>query len=278
VDAAPDLAGHPQAARPFLIHIKPGRYEEVVTILPGRGPIKLLGEDAATTTITFANGASTLDTNGNPLGTFNSATAFIDSDDFSAENITFENSRGKGTQALAISVGGDRAIFRKCRFLGWQDTILLRQGRQSFVDCAIDGCTDFIFGAGTAWFERCAIHCTGSGYITAASTPEDQPFGFVFSHCTITAEPGVTTYLGRPWRPYASVTYLDTEMSDAIRPEGWDNWRNPKNENTARFAEYKTTGVSTAARAPWSKQLTDQQAGEITPEFVLAGWVPRAPQ
>ena len=127
---------------------------------------------------------------GKPIGTFHTPSTTIDADDFTAENMTFENSAGPVGQALAIRVDGDRAIFRNCRFLGWQDTILLNRGRQYFENCTIAGHVDFIFGAATAWFEKCQIHCLRNGYITAASTPADQPFGFVFSHCNITGEAG----------------------------------------------------------------------------------------
>jgi pectin methylesterase-like acyl-CoA thioesterase len=216
VNAAPD---EPQGSKPFLIHIKPGTYTESVTVPVQKGALDFQGDDAAATTITYANAAATLDAGGKPLGTFKSATAFIQADGFSASNITFANSFGKGSQALAISVSGDRAAFRKCRFLGWQDTILLLQGRQYFEDCGVTGAVDFIFGAATAFFQRCDIHCLSGGYITAASTPQDHPFGFVFANCNITAEPGVKTYLGRPWRPCASVTFLNTQMSDAVRPK-----------------------------------------------------------
>ena len=61
--------------------------------------------------------------------------------------------------------------------------MLLNRGRQYFENCTIAGHADFIFGAATAWFEKCHIHCQGDGCITAASTPADQPFGFVFSNC-----------------------------------------------------------------------------------------------
>jgi pectinesterase len=273
INAAPD---EPQGSQPFVIHIKPGIYKGVVTIPVQKGAIDLHGDDAATTTITFANAAATLDTAGKPMGTFKSATAFIQADGCSAENLTFENSYGKGSQALAINVTGDRASFRNCRFLGWQDTMLLLQGRQYFQDCTITGAVDFIFGAATALFRHCEIHCLSAGYITAASTPRDHPYGFVFADCAITAEPGVTTYLGRPWRPFSSVTFLHTSMSAAIRPEGWHTWNDNGSEKTARYAEWQSSGpgANPAARVPWSSQLTDAQAGAITPGQLLGGWNP----
>jgi pectin methylesterase-like acyl-CoA thioesterase len=273
VISAPD---EPQGAKPFLIHIKPGAYREVVTIPVQKGAISFEGEDPATTKITYANAAAIPDASGLPMGTFKSATVFVQADGFSASNITFENSYGQGSQALAINVTGDRATFRNCRFLGWQDTILLLQGRQYFQDCYIDGVVDFIFGAATAWFQHCEIHCLSNGYITAASTPRDHPYGFVFADCSITSEPGVLTYLGRPWRPYASVTFLNTQMSGAVRPEGWRQWNNTDNPQTARYSEWasKGPGAIPPSRVPWSTQLTDAQARAITIQQVLPGWTP----
>jgi pectinesterase len=218
---------------------------------------------------------------GKPLGTFKTPTATIDADNFTAENITFENSAGPVGQALAIRVDGDRAAFHHCRFLGWQDTILVNRGRQYFDDCYIEGHVDFIFGAATAWFENCHIHCLRDGYVTAASTPQDQPYGFVFSHCTIDGENGVKTFLGRPWRLYASVTYLNCDLSDVIRPEGWNDWKKPQAHTTARYAEFNSTGSGSnaQARADWTKQLTPAEAKKISIAKVLGGtdqWVPPA--
>ena len=135
---------------------------------------------------------------GKPIGTFGTATAVIDADDFTAENLGFENAAGPVGQALAIRVDGDRAVFRNCRFVGWQDTVLLNRGRQYFEGCTISGHVDFIFGAATAFFERCTILVRQDGYITAASTPEEQPFGFVFSRCTIRGETPERADLPRP--------------------------------------------------------------------------------
>jgi pectinesterase len=177
-------------------------------------------------------------------------------------------------------VDGDRDVFSHCCFRGYQDTILLNRGRQYFENCSITGATDFIFGGAAAFFENCAIHCIGNGYVTAASTPDSQPFGFVFSHCTITGETsGLQTYLGRPWRAFASVTFLNTTMSDVVRPAGWFNWNDPAREKTARYAEFNSTGpgANPGARVGWSRQLSDAEAGQITVKAVLAGtdqWTP----
>lgn len=273
----------PQTTRPdnpAIILVKPGIYKELVYVQHEKRFVHLIGEDAEKTVLTFDLHANVIGKDGKPIGTFRTPSTVIDADDFTAENITFENSAGPVGQALAIRVDGDRAVFRNCRFLGWQDTILLNHGRQYFEGCYIAGQVDFIFGAATAFFERCHIHCLKDGYITAASTPFEQPFGFVFSNCRITGEPAVKTYLGRPWRPFAGVVFLHTEMSDVVHPAGWQNWNSPEREKTVRYAELASTGpgANPRARVAWAKQLTKANAKQISLEKVLGGfdgWNPK---
>jgi pectinesterase len=266
---------------PVIIRIKPGVYKELIYVQREKRFFHLIGEDASRTILTYDLHANIQGKDGKPIGTFRTPSTQIDADDFTAENITFENSSGPVGQALAIRVDGDRVRFRNCRFLGWQDTILLNRGRHYFENCYIEGHVDFIFGGATAFFERCHIHCLKDGYITAASTPDNQSFGFVFSDCKITGTgANVKTYLGRPWRAFSSVIFLNTEMSAVIRPEGWHNWNFPEREKTVRYAEFgsKGPGSSSQARVPWARQLSAREAGAITPEKVLGGadgWRPR---
>ena len=278
------INGAPQtttAASPWVILVKPGTYRELIYVQHEKRFVHLVGEDPAKTVITYDLNANLAGRDGLPMGTFRTPTVVIDADDFTVENITLENSAGPVGQALAVRVDGDRVAFRNCRFLGWQDTILLNRGRQYLENCTIAGHVDFIFGGATAWFEKCRIHCLRDGYITAASTPDYQPFGFVFSQCSITGEsPEVKTYLGRPWRPFASTIFLNTEMSSTVRPAGWQNWNQPDREKTVRYAEFHSTGpgASPEARVPWARQLTAEDARSIIPEKVLGGpdrWNPQ---
>ena len=290
VAAAPD-----DGQKPFRILLKPGTYRGQWIVPKQKRRIRLVGEVAERTIITHTLNQNEESAPGaQPV--FNNAGTVILADDFSAENVTFENTSGDHGQALALRVDGDRAVFTHCRLLGWQDTLLLSQGRQYFAGCHIEGRVDFIYGAATAVFERCEIHTKNGGHITAASTPREHAFGFVFLNCKLTGDPGPwrdangqvadakpnpMANLGRPWRPFASVTWLNCEMGAHIRPAGWDNWRNSDNEKTARFAEFNSTGpgANPAQRAPWSRQLGKDEAGEITVEAVLAGsdrWNPLA--
>ena len=231
-----------------------------------------------------------------PFRDFNGIGVIVLGDDFSAENITFQNTSGDHGQALALRSDGDRAVFNHCRMLGWQDTLRVDDGRDYFTNCFIAGRVDFIYGSATAVFDHCEIQSRNGGHVTAANTPKDQPFGFVFMNCRLTGDPqpwvganGIPANtnqppmadLGRPWRPYASVTYLNCELGGHIKPEGWNNWRNPTNELTARYAEYNSSGpgANPDKRFKWTKQLTDDEAKNYTIEKILGGadnWNPTA--
>jgi pectin methylesterase-like acyl-CoA thioesterase len=271
VDAAPT-----RTTQRLVIRIKPGTYKEKIRIPRDKGPITFLGENAEKTILTFDDAASTV-RDGKAVGTGGSYSLQVQAKDFVAENITIENSAGRTAgQAVALSVEGDRAAFRKCRILGWQDTLYAGSGRQYYEDCTIAGSVDYIFGGAPAWFERCVLHSRGNGKVTAASTPQEQPYGYVFSHCTLTTDPGVKAGLGRTWRASAAVAFLHTKMSDAVDPLAWDDWGNPENQKTARYAEYNSQTLDgqpldVSGRAPWAKQLTAQESAQYSISNVLGG-------
>lgn len=260
--------------RPYIIRLAPGAYSGHFLIPKTKPFITLRGDRADTTIITDDKSINFVKPDGVKVTTPESATVLVEGTDFAADNITFANTAGqRAGQALAMYQNADRSVFRDCRFLGWQDTLRPNKGRSYFADCYIEGHVDFIYAGGIAWFDRCHIHALASGYITAASTPETQPFGYVLSYCKVTAADGVKTFLGRPWRPFAAVTFLNCELTDAIRPEGWDNWGKESNEKTARYAEYKSTGpgANPTTRVGWAKQLTDEEAKAINLSKVLSG-------
>jgi pectinesterase len=285
IDAAPV-----RGTMPFVILVKPGVYREHLLVPEEKPFILLRGEaaEAAATVISLGTNLNSVGADGKKIATPESATVLVRAADFTAENLTFENTTtpDQHVQALAFYITGDRGVLRRCRFLGWQDTLRpdaprLDEGktasgpaRQYFVECTIAGHVDFIYAAGTAVFDRCQIQVLGDGYITAASTPPTAPFGFVFLDCRVTAAPGVKrTYLGRPWRDYAAVAFLRTELPAVVPPAGWHNWNRPEAEKTARYAEYKNTGpgANPAARVPWSRQLTDEEAKSYTIANILGG-------
>lgn len=261
------------ATNPVVIYIKPGIYKEQLYIQREKRFFILRGESATNTVLTFDLNANLPGLDGKPIGTFRTPSTYIDAEDFTAENLTFANSAGPVGQALAIRIDADRVVFRNCRFLGWQDTILANRGRHYFENCYIEGHVDFIFGGATCYFARSKIHCLRDGYITAASTPDTNRYGYVFNECEITGALGVKTYLGRPWRDYAATVFLNTRMSEVVRPEGWHNWGKMEKEKTTRYAEFGSTGpgASNGKRVKWARQLAAAEAKEFTVENVLRG-------
>lgn len=279
INAVPDMSGAVTE-----IFIKAGTYKERITISKAKTNVSLIGEDANRTILTWDDYASKQDSSGKALGTSKTASLYAMGAEFTAKNITFENSSGPVGQALAIYVGADKAAFFNCRFLGFQDTILTNGlgCREYYYNCYIEGTTDFIFGPSTAFFEKCKIYCKKGGmYITAASTPDTTKYGYVLLNCDISGSaPDNSFHLGRPWRPYAKVVYLYCNLSTVIKDTGWDNWRNEANEKTAYYAEYKNTGLGNQPdkRAAWSHQLTDNEAKIYTKNLVLRGWEPKQPK
>jgi pectinesterase len=271
INAAPQTS---TASSPWTIRVKAGSYHERVYVQREKRYVRLIGEDPATTTINFGLYAAVVGPDGKPIGTFHTPTVWIDADNFTVENLTLANTSGNVGQALALRVDGDRVVFRNCRFLGWQDTILANRGRHYFENCTITGAVDFIFGGATAYFDNCHIQIAGNGYITAPSTPVDQAYGFVFLNCRISGNAKtVQAYLGRPWRPYGSSIFIGTKMNEVIRPAGWNNWSKPEREKTARFAEYGSTGpgANTASRVSWAKTSSGPALDDYSAAHVLAG-------
>jgi len=263
------------------IHIRPGIYREKLFLDSTKNNISLEGEVAERTVLVYADHTGKISPGGDTINTYTSQSFFIGGDGFRAKNISFVNDAGfNAGQAVAVHVRADRCAFLQCRFTGFQDVLFLSAAgkRQYFEDCYIEGTTDFIFGASIAWFENCVINSKKNSHITAASTPADQPFGFVFNRCKLIADTSIDRVsLGRPWRPYASVTYLYTEMGKHITSAGWDNWKNVANEKTARFSEYKNSGPGgdRSSRLPWTKELREDEAKKITKKAVLKNWDPK---
>lgn len=275
MDAVP--AGNTE---PVLIKLKKGVYREVVTVDARKPFITLQGEHKDSTIIVYNNHAGTRLTNGDTLNTWTCASFFVYANDFTARHISFVNDAGfTAGQAVALRVEGNRAAFYDCRMIGNQDVLFLSGNgvKHYFRNCYIEGTTDFIFGGATAVFERCHLHSRKNSHVTAASTNSIIPYGFVFFDCHLTADAHINKVsLGRPWSPTASVTYIRCEMGGHIIPEGWNNWRNPANESTARYAEYGSSGAGAhpGKRANWAKQLTEKDLDHFTLDRILGAWRP----
>ena len=268
VNAVPDFRKNVRTT----ILVRKGTYKEKIIIPESKINISLIGEDG--TILTNDDFANKKNVFGENMGTSGSSSCYIYAPDFYAENITFENSAGPVGQAVACFVSADRAYFKNCRFLGFQDTLYTygKQSRQYYEDCYIEGTVDFIFGWSTAVFNRCRIHSKGDGYVTAPSTDKGKKYGYVFYDCRLTSDKEVAkVYLSRPWRPYAQAVFVRCELGKHILPEGWHNWGKRENEKTVFYAEYgsKGAGANPQARAAFSRQLKNLKGYE--PVTVLAG-------
>jgi pectinesterase len=263
-----------------IIFIKHGTYKEKLHLDSTKNFVTMQGEDKNNTILTYDDHTGRTAPDGSVINTMNSQSFYMKADDFTATDLTFENNAGMTAgQAVAVRVQGDRVMFLNCRIIGFQDTLFTsaESSREYYANCYIEGSTDFIFGAATALFEDCRIHSKKNSHVTAASTPKEHEYGYVFKRCILTADTGLhKVSLGRPWRPYASVTYLNCVIGDHIMPQGWDNWKNPENEKTARYAEYKNTGPGAIVfeRFAWSHQLTDEEALKFSTANILRGWRP----
>lgn len=258
-----------------VIAIRNGVYKEKLVLPTSKRKVTFVGDDPLKTVITNDDWAQKKNRFGEEMGTTGSSGFFVFGDEFTARNITFENSAGPVGQAVAVRVTGDKAQFVNCRFLGNQDTLYPQgeRSRQYYQNCYIEGTVDFVFGWAICVFDHCELYCKTAGYVTAASTPETSRYGFVFRNCKITGSaPEASFCLGRPWRPYANVVYLNCELGLQIKPEGWDNWGKETNEQTAFYAEYQSIGpgANADARVRWSRQLTDEEASTYTLEKIFA--------
>ena len=266
--------------KPVTIFIKNGIYKEKLHLDPSKRFVTLIGEDKFNTILTYDDHTGKVSPKGDTINTRTSASVIVKAGNFRAENLTIQNDAGfTAGQAVGLESDGDMASFYNCRIVGNQDILFTNndKSRQYYKDCYIEGTTDFIFGSSTVWFEHCHIHSKKNSHVTAASTPKEKAFGYIFNDCVLTGDSSLhNVSLGRPWRPFAQVVYMHCYIGQHIKPEGWSNWNNTENYLTTRYVEYKNYGPSSnpATRVKWSKQLSDEEAKKYTLKNVLGGWLP----
>ncbi|WP_206428907.1 pectinesterase family protein [Sphingomonas sp. 2R-10] len=262
------------AATGGTVLIAPGRYREKLTIRGNGVRLRGTGRNPAEVVLVFGDASATVG------GTLKSATLTVSGDDFRATNLTVQNDywldpAHPPSQAVALALTGDRAVVRRVRLLGHQDTLYANRGpnrrttRQYFRDCYIEGHVDFIFGDAMAYFDRCHIHALAndSVWYTAQSrnAPDDDGSAYVFDRSRFTADAGARNIaLGRAWRPYARVILLNARLDAPILPAGWTEWTPGKTHtlDTAYFVEYRSTkrGAAPTTREPRTHQLRPDQA------------------
>lgn len=292
----------------ILIYLHKGVYEEQVIV--AHPHITFIGDSAETTVLSYNLYAKMLMEDGQKRGTFRTYSCFIDTHDITFSRLTIANTAGNGPkagQALALYADGDRLFFDNCRFLGGQDTLFTGplppkeieingfvgpkqfapriNGRHYYKNCYLEGDIDFVFGSATAYFEGCEFFSKNIGqsvnsYVTAASTPQGQPYGYVMKNCRFTGDcPPRSAYLGRPWREYAKVVLIDCYMGEHIFLEGWHDWGKIQAHDTSFFAEYNSfgPGADMKSRPAWVHRISEAELTEYSKEKVLGGtdgWLP----
>jgi pectinesterase len=275
------------------IRVMPGTYRELVCVLATAPPITLYSTtaDATQTVIVFNNLAGTLPGGAmNPciapavgaivLGTDGSATVAVFGANFQAKNLTISNDAVQttvtngGTQGVALHSRGDKAIYENVRFLGHQDTILVKTGnvatitRSYFKGSYIEGDVDFICGRGTVVFDANTIHFLtrpNGGQFVAPSTAAANPYGFLVIGSMLTADAGATNLrLGRAWdesvvagtyvagtSPNGQVVIRDSVLSAGVPTNSAVTWNaststRPFSATGNRMYEYNNTGPGAA--------------------------------
>ena len=266
--------------KPITIFIKNGTYKEKLLLDSTKNFVTMSGESKFNVILTYNDHTGKISPSGKTINTRTSWSFKILADNFTARNLTFQNDAGfTAGQAVAVESDGDKAIFQNCRFVGNQDVLFTNndKSRQYFESCYIEGTTDFIFGSSTVWFEQCHIHSKKNSHITAASTPKEKEYGYIFNDCILTGDTALhNVSLGRPWQKYAHVVYMNCFIGQHIKPEGWAAWNNNDNHLTARYFEYNNYGpsASPSARVKWAKQITGEEAKKLTLKTVLGDWQP----
>jgi pectinesterase len=262
----------------ITVYVKKGVYKEKLHLDSTKEFVTLKGEDRFSTILTFNDHTGVISPKGDTINTYSSYSFLESANNFRAENICFNNDAGfTAGQAVALDITGDKVAIENCRITGNQDVLFMSypSTRQVFLHCYIEGTTDFIFGPSTAWFEQCHIHSKKNSHVTAASTPAEQAYGFVFHDCVLTGDTILNKVsLGRPWRPYAKVVYFECYIDRHIYPAGWSNWNNTENYKTTYYAEYHNygPGADTKNRISWSHQLSDEQIKQYTIQNVIGSW------
>jgi pectinesterase len=279
---------------PVTLLIKEGVYHEVLELT--RPFVTLKGEGPSKTVISMNRYAKEILDDGLKRGTFRSQTLFIDADNVTLKDLTVENTAGPGGkfgQALALYADGDGLLFENVHLKGFQDTLFTaplppsviepggfrgpkefaprRMGHHIYRNCLIEGTVDFIFGGAACLFESCELRSRFegkgegeiAGYVTAASTPENEPYGYIFKNCRFTAEEGIapaSVYLGRPWRDFAKTVLINCELGSHIHPDGFHDWGKPSAREHCFYAEYGSKGPGARKRSSFSHDLSETEA------------------
>ncbi|KAL9225404.1 hypothetical protein vseg_001335 [Gypsophila vaccaria] len=258
IKKAPENSG-----RRIIILVKAGVYREA-NLKVGRKKTNLwfLGEGRGRTVI-----SGQLSVGHDQITTFHTASFAATGTGFVARDISFVNEAGPGNhQAVALRVGADHAVVYRCEIKGYQDTLYVHSQRQFFRECDIYGTVDFIFGNAAVVFQHCTMWARKpmplqKNTITAQNRKDpNQNTGISIHMCetrpTMDLAPVKSTYptyLGRPWKTFSRVVYMESYLGDHIDPSGWLAWNDTAPVDKLYYGEYGNTGprADVSMRVKW---------------------------
>ncbi|XP_074572137.1 pectinesterase QRT1-like [Curcuma longa] len=265
VDMVPD--GNNNRVR---ILVSPGVYREKVVVPETKPYISFIGKGSSeTVVITYHLRAADRYSDGQAVGTYDSASVAIESDFFCANGITFQNTAPaakpgeEGGQAVALRLTGDRAMLYRCRILGSQDTLFDHLGRHYFFQCFIQGSIDIIFGSARSLYQSCSLRSIAESYGAVAASQRNSPsdnYGFSFVDCKLSGTGKV--YLGRAWGRYATVVYSNCQLEGIVLPEAWSDWGDASRRRTVFFGQFncKGEGAELGEKVGWARSLSYVEA------------------
>ncbi len=242
------------------IIISEGLYEEKV--FSDKKHLEILGKGDVT--IRWHDGAAEILPDGLKRGTFRTYTAFFSGQYLHIENITIENTAGKGRvagQAIALYLDVDNARLDNVNLYGYQDTLFLsplpdterekrgfygprcyterKKNRVRINAGTISGSVDFIFGGADALFTSTRIISREEGYVTAPSGKKED-IGFIFKDCSFinNGSPKDSVYLMRPWRKEGKARFLSCSYEEHINRDGLSPW--PGKDDEKDNATFRT--------------------------------------
>ncbi|XP_077240853.1 putative pectinesterase/pectinesterase inhibitor 21 [Tasmannia lanceolata] len=269
--------------KPYVIYVKGGVYKEMVMIDKSMWNVMLIGEGPEKTIIT--GNANFID----GIPTFKTATLAVVGEGFIGKNFGVQNTAGpQKHQAVALRVQSDKSVFYNCQFDGYQDTLYAHTHRQFYRDCTISGTIDFIFGDAAVVFQNCKIvvrkPMDNQQNIVTAQGRKDrhEPTAIIIHNCTVVADKEyypvrnkIPTYLGRPWKEYSRTFYIQSQLGDLIRPEGWLPWMGDFGLNTCFYAEFNNRGPGAALtkRVKWRGVKTSIMNADHAKQFTTGVFI-----
>jgi pectinesterase len=287
-----------QADEGDILRISNGHYNEKIQIVTSH--ITLIGESKESCVITYGDYANKQFDEESSYGTFRTYTCLVLAHDVTLKNLTIKNSSGEGNkvgQAIALFAQGERLKFLNCNFIGHQDTVFCgplpaepikpgsfigptlnlpyARSKQFFHQCNIIGDIDYIFGSALAVFHQCKLVTRNrkaeiNGYVTAPSTWQNEPYGFVFIQCNFRGEKGISNesvYFGRPWRAFGQIMLINCHYDHSIHREHFDLWGKEENKKTVRFSEYHCSGVFSEVDKTYVIQQEEQKKYDFLEEW-----------